>query len=158
VADTLEQVAPLAEDRRIRLHSEYAAGLPPLQADGARLRQALRYLVSNAVEMTGEGTVTVGARRIGQNGRQVAISVAAGVDAPWINGSRIDTTGFDALPDQNLVWDGTNTGIKLILSKRIIELHGGCLWMRHDTAPEVGYLFTLPLSAGGGDEKPEGGL
>lgn len=158
MTDTLEQVAPLAEKKSIRLHSEYAAGLPVLQADDARLRQTLRYLISSAVEMTSDDTVTVGARLTGKNSSEIAISIASGSGTCWSNGKTLETIAVSDPPHQDLVWDGTDNGIKLILSKRVIELHGGHLWIHHRADRDVSYLFTLPMNNTDGREKESEGV
>ncbi len=63
VAGAVAQAAESAEAAEIALHSETPPGLPLLQGDERRVRQALAHLVSNAIKFTpGRGAVRVSAR------------------------------------------------------------------------------------------------
>jgi len=145
VAEVIDQVAPLAEGRAITVRAECAADLPVLQADGARLQQALVYLVSNAIEKARDDAVTVGAWVAGGNGGEVMVSVSSGAGGRWFDGGEGVGSPTNDLPDRYFAWDGTGSGVKLILSRRIIELHGGCLWVNNGPARPVTFVFTLPV-------------
>jgi signal transduction histidine kinase len=175
VADVFDQIAPLARDKSIILRSECASDLPPVQADDARLHQALAYLVSDTIETvtvqtasTGKDSqantvagqtsdaITVGARLVGKDGDEVMISVASGPGVLGANG-RDGFEGFyrnlrNDLSGKDFVWDGTDSGIKLMLSKRIIELHGGHLWVSGPAHP-VKFVFTLPVTRMGSSKR-----
>jgi len=164
VANVIDRVAPLAEDKSIALRSECPASLPLLQADGARLCQVLTHLVSSAVETTESDAVTVGARLTGKNGTEVVVSVASGSDAPWFVDADVIKGDVEGLSDDGIVWDGTDPGIRLILSKRIVELHGGRFWVGDGLSQPVMFAFTLPVAeassivgpGGQGREQAEG--
>ena len=141
VSHVIGEVASLAEGKSVALHTQCSANLPLLQADGARLGQVLTHLVSSAVETAEGSAVTVEAKVAGKDGSEVMVSVGSGSDVPWFGGD-VDMEG---LSDDSIVWDGTESGIKLMLSKRIIELHGGRLWLGDGLSQPARFVFTLPV-------------
>lgn len=149
VASVIDRVASLAEDKSVTLRSDFSTNLPLLLADGARLQQVLTYLISNSIETATGDAVSVGAWTIGQNGSEVMVCVASGSDAPWPDGCDGVQETLNEPPDGDLVWDGTDAGIKLILSKRIIELHGGRLWINDSQAQPATFVFTLSVAGAG---------
>ncbi len=146
VAHVIDEVAPLAEDREVVLRTECSANLPLLQADGARLRQVLTHLISNAIETAGGEAVTVGAWVTRNGGDEIMVRVASGTNAPW-GGCDDDnvTQDLNDLSGTDMVWDGSDSSIKLILSKRIIELHGGHFWVGGGSSQPAVFVFTLPV-------------
>jgi signal transduction histidine kinase/HAMP domain-containing protein len=150
VAQVINQFVPLAEDKAVVLRSDCAANLPPLQADGERLHQVLTNLISSAVETTTSDAITIGARTMGQDDSEVMVCVASEAQIPWLDRNKDLEEALSNLTDKDLVWDGTESGIRLILSKRIIELHGGRLWVNNGPQkPAAMFVFTLPVAGVG---------
>jgi signal transduction histidine kinase/HAMP domain-containing protein len=146
VADVIDEMAPLAKDRAVALRSECSANLPLLQADGARLHQVLAHLVSNAVETAGGDAVTVNAWLARNGDEEIVVRVASGAGTPWACSGDDLKQVLDGLSSEDLVWDGTDSSIRLILSKRIIELHGGHLWVGGGLSQPAAFVFTLPVA------------
>jgi signal transduction histidine kinase len=140
VEEVLTVVREGAPAKRPNLTSEVPAGLPPAVADPVRLRQILYNLLSNAVKFTSEeGTVTVGAESL------------EGDLAVWVR-----DTGIGIAPeDQERIFrefeqvDGSfarqyqGTGLGLALTRKLVELHGGRIWV--ESAPGKGSTFTFTL-------------
>lgn len=146
VANVIDEVTPLAEDKSITLRFECPTKLPLLQADSARLRQVLSHLVYNAVETAEGNAVTVGAR-LARNGRdEIVVSVASGSSALLSGDDRGVEQVLKGFSSESVVWDGSDASIKLILSKRIIELHGGHLWIGGGQSRSAAFTFTLPVT------------
>ena len=118
------QVAHLAlhDAQRIQLRQFVEVGLPKLNADARRLRQALINLIANAVKFTRDGgTVGFGARRA-ESGLEL-----------YVEDSGIGMTADEielALMVFGRVREGyakaqEGTGLGLPLAKALIERHGG---------------------------------
>lgn len=115
-------MAPAASSKRIVLRQFVETGLPQLNADARRLRQALINLIANAVKFTPEGgSVGFGARR-----------AEGGIEM------YVEDTGIGMAPDEieiallvfGRVREGyakaqEGTGLGLPLAKALIERHGG---------------------------------
>lgn len=121
-------------------------GLPAVQGDRLRLLEVFQNLLDNAAKFMGDQKqprVEVGSRR---DGEEVVIFVrdnGIGIDAQH----RERVFGlFDKLDPK-----GEGTGVGLALVKRIVELHGGRIWVE-SPGRLLGSTFclTLPLAAASG--------
>jgi signal transduction histidine kinase len=148
MAHVLDKVSTVAEDRSIALHFECPANLPSLQADGVRLCQVLTHLISSVLETAEGDVVMVGARLGDASGHQVMVSVTSDLEVPCLDGLEGIEGCVEDLSDNGIGWDGTESSIRLMLSKRIIELHGGHLWVGGTPSRQVTFVFTLPIAEG----------
>jgi signal transduction histidine kinase len=111
--------------------------LPPLVFDDNLLRQALLNLLRNAREaMTGGGTITLSARRVGD---AVEVAVAD-------TGVGLEPEELRQIFDPFYTTKEKGTGLGLAITTQIIEEHGGAI--HAESRPEGGtrLVFTLPLA------------
>ena len=125
--------------------------LPTVVADGAQLHQLLHNLLSNAIKFVGD--------------RDPRIHISAVEDdAEWTVSVRDNGIGMEAdSVDRIFVMfqrlhtheEYPGTGIGLAICKRIVDRHGGRIWV--DSQPHRGstFVFTLPKRPGGEDEATE---
>jgi signal transduction histidine kinase/DNA-binding response OmpR family regulator len=137
--ETLALFRPQTESGRVSLALEVASPLGWLLADRVRVQQILQNLLSNAFKFTPEGgLITVTAKQIGL---QLEIAVRdTGVGIPIEDQQRI----FEAY-QQAGAREGQRkgTGLGLAISRRLVELHGGRIWV--ESAPGQGSTFTFRL-------------
>ncbi len=137
-------ISSLIEKKSQVLKIELEDDLPSLIADPFRLKQVLLNLLSNANKFTPtEGQITLSCRLADQ--ATMLFSVA--------------DTGIGIKPeDQEIIFeefrqaDGsaareiTGTGLGLTISKRLIEIHGGHLWVESDLGHGATFSFLLPIA------------
>jgi two-component system phosphate regulon sensor histidine kinase PhoR len=136
-------LAPAADARRQRLLIAVAADAAAVRADPAKLHDALRNLVVNAITYAPERTaITIDARPAG--GR-VAISVSD--DGPGIPDEDL-TRVFERFyrVDKSRARDPGGTGLGLAIVKHLVELHGGAIGV--ENRPEGGAKFTMTVPRG----------
>jgi GAF domain-containing protein len=138
VRSTLE---PLATDKKLAFKLELAPELPPGHGDGRRLTQVLINLVGNAIKFTDAGEVAIKAKA---NNGSFHVSVRD-------TGPGISATDQAKLFQEFQQADNTitrkkgGTGLGLAISKRIIEMHGGKIWIESQPGQGSTFAFTIPV-------------
>jgi len=142
VQTTVKRLSPQATAKRITLHSNLPADLPPLQADEDRITQVLVNLVANAIQYTPEGgDVTISAAR---QANEILISVKdTGVGIPPEHLANLFTRFYrvDKSRSRNA---GGGSGIGLTIAKHLVEAHGGRIWVE-SKGDGQGSTFTFSL-------------
>jgi two-component system phosphate regulon sensor histidine kinase PhoR len=139
-------IADLASDadaRGQRIEVSVKLGAETVRADPAKLHDALRNLVANAITYSPEGAVI----RIdaAPDGNQVAIAVSdEGPGIPDADLSRVFERFYRV--DKSRARDPGGTGLGLAIVKHLVELHGGSV--RVENRPEGGARFVLTLPRG----------
>ena len=114
-----------------------------VEADERRVRQVIFNLLSNAVKFTPSGgSVDVRATRV--NG-DVQVSVAD--TGPGIAADDLERI-FEEFQQTDAGFEQREgTGLGLALSKRLVELHGGQIWVESQVGEGSTFVFTLPSKA-----------
>ena len=138
VRSTLE---PLAADKKLAFKLELAPELPAGHGDGRRLTQVLINLVGNAIKFTDAGEVAIKAEA---NNGSFYVSVrdtGPGISAD--DQARLFQEFQQA--DNAITKKKGGTGLGLAISKRIIEMHGGKIWVELQPGQGSTFAFTLPV-------------
>jgi signal transduction histidine kinase len=142
VEGVLDAVEPLAVEKRINIKGEISPALPAGRGDERRIAQVLLNLVGNAIKFTDAGEVSVAA----------SSTDGAFLVAVRDTGSGISETDqckiFDEFQqaDSSSIRRKGGTGLGLSIAKRIIELHGGSIWVESKLGEGSTFSFTLPIS------------
>jgi signal transduction histidine kinase len=111
-----------------------------ISADGRRVRQIVFNLVSNAVKFTPrDGRIDVSARL---DDDEVEIAVAD--TGPGIAREELETI-FEEFKQATDGKRAEGTGLGLPLSRKLVELHGGRLWVESEPGHGSTFRFTLPV-------------
>jgi signal transduction histidine kinase len=138
VRSTLE---PLAADKKLAFKVEVAPQLPPGRGDGRRLTQVLINLVGNAIKFTDAGEVAVNAEA--NNG---SFHVAVRDTGPGISAADQAKLFQEFQQADNAITKKKGgTGLGLAISKRIVEMHGGKIWVESQPGQGSTFAFTLPV-------------
>jgi signal transduction histidine kinase len=138
VRSTLE---PLAADKKLAFKLELAPGLPPGHGDGRRLTQVLINLVGNAIKFTDAGEVAIKAEA--NNG---SFHISVHDTGPGISAAdQVKLFQEFQQADNAITKKKGGTGLGLAISKRIIEMHGGRIWVESQPGQGSTFAFTLPV-------------
>jgi signal transduction histidine kinase len=138
VRSTLE---PLAADKRLTFTVEMATELPPGRGDSRRLAQVLINLVGNAIKFTDAGEVAIKAEA--NNG---SFHVSVRDTGPGISAADQAKLFQEFQQADNAITKKKGgTGLGLAISKRIIEMHGGKIWVESQVGQGSTFAFTLPV-------------
>ena len=144
-SDTLNTVVaalePLVAEKHLRLTVDVDPDLPVGFGDDRRLAQVLLNLLGNAVKFTDQGGVAVEAKRLDG---QFLVSVAdTGPGIPASEQRRIFEE-FQQVDSSSTRMKG-GTGLGLAIAKRIVEMHGGRLWVESTLGAGSTFYFSIPV-------------
>jgi PAS domain S-box-containing protein len=144
-AEVLSTCRTNAAAENITLRADFAANLPLVWVDPARVRQVLINLIDNGVKFTPDGgTISVRAKFFGEDHDFVCVSVSD-------SGCGISEENREIIFDRLAQVKGSGEvsrsglGLGLFISRELVSRHGGRIWL--DSRPGHGstFYFTLPV-------------
>jgi len=135
-------VESLATSKDLALKVELPKELPQAHGDERRLTQVLLNLVGNAIKFTDIGEVAI--RTSVANG---SFTVAVRDTGPGI-AEQDQAKIFEEFQqaDSSSTKQKGGTGLGLAIAKRIIEMHGGRLWVESKVGEGATFSFTIPVN------------
>jgi signal transduction histidine kinase len=136
-------VEALAAEKRLSLKVSLPPDLPAGSGDERRITQVLLNLVGNALKFTETGEVRVKAQA--RDGHFVVSVADTGPGISEEDQQRI----FEEFQQATVSGPraGGGTGLGLAIAKRIVELHGGRMWVESRLGQGSTFWFTLPVRA-----------
>jgi GAF domain-containing protein len=138
VRSTLE---PLAADKKLAFKVEVAAKMPAGHGDGRRLTQVLINLVGNAIKFTDAGEVVIKAGATDDSFHLSVRDTGPGISAA--DQAKLFQEFQQA--DNAITKKKGGTGLGLAISKRIIEMHGGRIWVESQVGQGSTFSITVPV-------------
>ncbi len=140
IKSSLESQQSLASEKGVKIKVEIPGKLPKIKGSATRLQQVMTNLINNAINYTPEGTITVSVK---EQAKDLLVEVTdTGIGIPKEDMPRLFEDFFRA---GNVETKGT--GLGLSISKRIIEAHGGKIWVESpcsETKTGTKFSFSLP--------------
>ena len=145
VQSVLTSVESLAREKKLPLKVVIPTDLPIGKGDEQRIAQVLLNLLGNAIKFTEKGEIGVDVS-VSSETFLVAVS---------------DTGPGLSKPDQNKIFEEfhqvdssstrekSGTGLGLSIAKRIVEMHGGRIWVESNPGKGSTFRFTLPVRVEG---------
>jgi hypothetical protein len=132
----------LAQAKSMELRLDIPADLPTIHMDRHRMNQVMNNLIMNAIKFSySDTTITLGAKTVDQG---VAIWVAdQGQGIPEAEIPRLFTE-FGRVSVRPTGGE-KSTGLGLAIVKRIVEAHGGRIWVESQVGRGSTFIFTLPV-------------
>ena len=142
---------PLAAKKRLVLSAEVPTALPTLHADREKLTHVLGNLVGNAIHFTPDaGHVWIAAReRAGtRSARELLIEVGDTGIGIAAEHHELIFREF-AQVDSSTSRQHHGTGLGLAIARKLVELHGGRIWVESALGQGSRFYFTIPLGSDG---------
>ncbi len=140
IETSVGDMGDLAQQKKLKLKLEMPKSLPRIRGSAPRLQQVMTNLLNNAINYTPEGEVIV---RVTQDEKEITVEVMdTGIGIPADDLPHICEDFFRA---SNVEIKGT--GLGLSIAKRIVETHGGKIWVESPcpkTSKGSQFSFTLP--------------
>ena len=138
---TTTAVQGLAVEKKLTLRSTVRPGLPRGKGDERRITQVILNLLGNAIKFTETGEVHIAVITADDNFTVSVTDTGPGIAES--DHARIFEE-FQQAENASIVKKG-GTGLGLAIAKRIIELHGGRIWVESSPGKGSVFSFTLPV-------------
>ena len=142
ICEVVITLLPLASKKNIRLDKDLDPQLRVLHADREKFKEILYNLTSNAIKFTPcESSVTIRAQIVGDfveisvrdNGAGISQEDQKKLFQPF---SQIDTV-------ETRTYQGSGLGLTIV--QKLVELHGGKIWIESEVGKGSTFTFTLPI-------------
>ena len=153
IAEVLHQVHSLNESllnrKRLDFHQEVEPSLPPIVADREKVTHIVGNLFGNAIDFTQPGgQVWLRAYRR-TRGESAELLVEVGDTGVGISPEHHDLifrefAQVDATPSR----PHHGTGLGLTIARKLVELHGGQIWVESALGTGSRFFFTIPYQRG----------
>jgi C4-dicarboxylate-specific signal transduction histidine kinase len=143
INDTIRDIVALAQSEvsrnRVTLRMELAADLPPVWGDRVQLQQVMLNLLMNGVEAMAAVNDRPRELRIQSRSHESDKVLIAVQDS----GIGLDRENLEKIFDAFYTTKPQGMGMGLVISRSIVENHGGRLWAESNESPGVTFQFTL---------------
>ncbi|MFQ5798234.1 MAG: sensor histidine kinase [Bacteroidota bacterium] len=140
--------------KRFRLERNFMSDLPKVDVDPDQMGQVMMNFVSNSIKFTAEGgriSISVDAEEVADDidartRKQLVVCVAdtgvgiAKEEIPFLFEKYKQTKAGKLSKDKGI-------GLGLAINKRIIEAHGGNVWVDSEVNKGTSFHFTIPVSS-----------
>jgi signal transduction histidine kinase len=138
VRSTLE---PLAADKKLAFTLDLSRELPAGHGDGQRLTQVMINLVGNAIKFTDIGEVAIKVEAA-----DGSFNISVRDTGPGISlADQVKLFQEFQQADNAITRDKGGAGLGLAISRRIVEMHGGKIWVESQPGQGSTFAFTLPV-------------
>lgn len=144
VARAIDDFSPLASERQIHLSQEEPA-VHMVMGDEGKLNRVVSNLISNAIKFTPRGgRVTL---RVQRHPRSTEVSVTdTGEGIPEDERDKIFEKFYQV--EKRRLGRKAGTGLGLPLCKKVVEAHGGAIWVESTPGQGSRFAFTIPGMSG----------
>ncbi len=151
--EAMDIVAAQAANKGLELNYAFNKNVPEaIIGDPGRLRQVLSNLLSNAVKFTKEGEVEINVS-LNQDQDEIHFAVRdTGIGIPEEDLFKL----FQPFGQLDLSYSRgfEGTGLGLVISKKLVELMGGKIWIESEADKGSTFHFTIPAETAPADYKP----
>jgi signal transduction histidine kinase len=141
---------PIIKQKNLNLTVNINENLPPIYADEDRIQQIVINLLSNAIKFTHKGSINIDVKLSVKGIKQGETPLFAeicitdtgiGIKEEDIN--KIFDKFVQVDSSLNRQYEGTGLGLNIV--KKLIEIHGGEIWVMSKYGEGSTFCFTLPL-------------
>jgi len=151
VVQTVKSLKRSAQEKGLDLHWQMDPQVTDrVSSDPVRLRQIIVNLVGNAIKFTDSGGVTLLVHKESQDGADMIVRFSVkdtGIGIPPEKQKEIFSSFTQA--DNSMTRKYGGTGLGLTISRRLVELLGGRIWVESEPGAGSAFHFTARLTVAG---------
>jgi nitrogen fixation/metabolism regulation signal transduction histidine kinase len=138
--DLIQEVQALYTPSSVVFSSSFPDGPVNVEVDPVSIRQVLHNLIKNAMEATSSlCRIDIKITRVSRNNVEY---VELGI---YDNGSGLDAEQIETIFEPYVTSKNKGTGLGLAIVKKIIEEHGGAIWVDTSYNDGAGFILQLPV-------------
>ncbi|MBL7685737.1 MAG: GAF domain-containing sensor histidine kinase [Deltaproteobacteria bacterium] len=141
VLETLKEYSDQMQLQKTSFEMDWPDSIPPVYGDERELKNLTRDLISNAIKFTPQGNIRISPIKTGDMLKICIQDSGVGID---------DAKQHEIFEDFHqeegeMTREFGGTGLGLSLAKRIVEMHGGRIWVESKKGKGSHFYYTLPL-------------
>lgn len=156
----VEEILNLLNAKALEKNLELVYAVDPdvplfIEGDMVRLRQILTNLVGNAIKFTDQGEISIFVTSLSQQGRECELEFQINDTGPGIPDERLGSI-FEQFSraDDTLSRQHEGTGLGLAISRHLVDMMGGCIWVKSTLGAGSQFHFTIKTRKTEGKLKP----
>jgi two-component system sensor histidine kinase ChiS len=146
IDEILFYVRGASAKKRLTIERLNGDDLPLVFADRDKLKHVLGNLIGNAIKFTPDGgRIWISFARRGRNAGELVVEVGDtghGIAKDHYDLIFREFAQVDASPSRS----HHGTGLGLAIARKLVELHGGTIWVESQLGKGSRFFFTLPLN------------
>ncbi|MCB0209952.1 MAG: response regulator [Anaerolineae bacterium] len=147
IEKTIDLLVPRALEKQLELILNIDPDIPlGVEGDPLRIRQVLVNLIGNAIKFTDQGEIIVQVQKQREDDQTVTLRCAV-IDTGM--GIPVDKLGqiFESFSqaDNSITRQFGGTGLGLTISKQLVQMMGGDIWVESQMGQGSTFYFTLPV-------------
>ncbi len=140
---SIKSLAEMAQKKGLAFEWHVDYTVPEILADPNRIIQVLVNLIGNAVKFTEHGGIRVNAYRKGKNIRVEVSDTGIGISKE--DKAKLFRKFYQLQHKELTKQEGSGTGLGLVITKEIVNLHGGKIGVISEPGKGSTFWFTLPI-------------
>ncbi len=132
------------EEKSLSYKQYISPNIPAIIADRLKLSQILHNLIDNAIKYSPAGAVSIEVKLSGDKNAVLFVVQDTGIGISYKDKSKLFKKFARLNPNEK-----KGTGLGLSTAKRLVELHGGKIWLESRLNQGSAFYFTLPLVPSG---------
>jgi signal transduction histidine kinase len=133
----------MALQRSITVRADNPASLPLIQGDRDKLHRVLTNLIGNAIKFTSAGGAVLIETAAESNGFVQVCITDTGCGIPSHEHEKVFDKFFRGA---TIPQEARGAGLGLAITKALVELHGGRIWLESTPGKGSRFFFSLPLT------------
>jgi signal transduction histidine kinase len=144
VAEVVEGFQTIAREKAVTVHASSQNSLPKIDGDRDKLHQVLTNLIQNAVKFTPKGGKVWVETRLDDDGFVECCVADTGCGIPL---DELDKVFEKFYRGESVPADARGAGLGLAITKTLVELHRGRIWVESTPGEGSRFFYTLPVES-----------
>jgi len=141
--DVVEGFQTIATEKSVNVKAHSTPELPLIQGDRDKLYQVLNNLIQNAIKFTPKGGTILAEAQAGPQG---FVQICVGDTGCGIAAEELPRVFERFYRGESVAIENRGAGLGLAITKNLVELHYGRIWVESTPGEGSRFMFSLPIA------------